>query len=231
MDCRRDISGHRARERFCQLRAVSSSALRGLLFNEPNRVAPAIITRSSTLALRSDRVSPVLVELLAFYFISHPFCVQSGSNIERNQMPGLCCIEEGEKIPFAREPIESSKRIRAPASHMASLITSGELGVAWVVYWNKLLSSLLGRGNREPSMTTKQSIRRASFGINCVHCRCELMAPDSSEFWSDGRACYVWHCPECSCCFGSLVLMPVGTQPIKDIMTTNDICRSLLLAC
>jgi hypothetical protein len=79
-------------------------------------------------------------------------------------------------------------------------------------------------------MTTLRSNRRTSFGMKCVQCSNELIAPESSEFWGDGRAYHIWHCSKCSCCFGSLVLIPTNTKSIKDIRATEDIWRSPLLA-
>ena len=48
--------------------------------------------------------------------------------------------------------------------------------------------------------------------MHCVQCSKELIAPERSEYWSDGHACHVWHCPKCSACFGSLVFFPTETE-------------------
>jgi hypothetical protein len=79
-------------------------------------------------------------------------------------------------------------------------------------------------------MTALRSNHSANFGMKCVQCSNELIAPESSEFWSDGRAYYIWHCSKCSCCFRSLVLIHTNTKSIKDIRATEDIWRSPLLA-
>src|SRR5712692_3360402 len=54
-------------------------------------------------------------------------------------MPRLRYIDESEKSPYTHELIESAKRTGAPDPRVVSLMTRGELGIAWVEYWNKLL--------------------------------------------------------------------------------------------
>ena len=66
--------------------------------------------------------------------------------------------------------------------------------------------------------------------MRCVRCSKELIAPERSEYWSDGHACHVWHCPKCSACFGSLVLFPTETESMKDIVTGETIFPSLFPA-
>ena len=46
---------------------------------------------------------------------------------------------------------------------------------------------------------------RSTFGMNCVQCGSELIAPNRSEYLSDSHARHVWHCPKCTCCFDSRV--------------------------
>jgi hypothetical protein len=62
--------------------------------------------------------------------------------------------------------------------------------------------------------------------MHCVRCSEELIAPERSEYWSDGHACHVWRCPKCSACFGSLVLFPTETESMKDIVTGETIFPS-----
>jgi hypothetical protein len=66
---------------------------------------------------------------------------------------------------------------------------------------------------------TMVAIRHSSFGTNCVQCSNDLIAPERSEYWSDGHACHVWHCPRCSCCFESLVLFEADSMSIQESMT------------
>ena len=77
-------------------------------------------------------------------------------------------------------------------------------------------------------MRTRGSNRRSSFGMKCVQCSNELIAPERSEYWSDKRACHIWHCRKCSCCFESLVLFPA--QVNENMTTGGDIFPSLLVA-
>jgi hypothetical protein len=61
-------------------------------------------------------------------------------------------------------------------------------------------------------MRMSVSSRRSSFGMACVQCSNELVAPERSEHWSDRRACHIWYCRKCSCYFESLVLFPADTK-------------------
>ena len=47
-------------------------------------------------------------------------------------------------------------------------------------------------------MRARASTRRSSFGMECVQCSNELVAPERSEHWSDRRACHIWYCRKCS---------------------------------
>jgi hypothetical protein len=69
---------------------------------------------------------------------------------------------------------------------------------------------------------TMESNRRSDFGLNCVQCGNELMAPERSEYWSDGHARHVWYCDRCSLCFESLVSFHANTMSIQESMTGND---------
>jgi hypothetical protein len=73
-------------------------------------------------------------------------------------------------------------------------------------------SSRYVKGSTEAMMRTRASNGRSSFGMKCVQCSNELVAPERSEYWSDKRACHIWHCRKCSCCFESLVLFPADTK-------------------
>ena len=45
-------------------------------------------------------------------------------------------------------------------------------------------------------MTTIQSHRRLSFGIKCIQCGSEQIAPERAEYWTDRHAFHIWHCPK-----------------------------------
>ncbi len=54
-------------------------------------------------------------------------------------------------------------------------------------------------------MATIVSNRRSSFGISCVRCNEELIAPDQSEYCAGTHIRHLWHCPSCSARFESIV--------------------------
>jgi hypothetical protein len=37
----------------------------------------------------------------------------------------------------------------------------------------------------------------SSFGIECPQCSNQLIAPESSEYWSESNIHHVWRCPKC----------------------------------
>jgi hypothetical protein len=75
-------------------------------------------------------------------------------------------------------------------------------------------------------MTTKVAERRSSFGIHCVQCNNELIAPDWSEYRNERQIHHVWHCWKCDCTFETIV----KTKSMEDINTREDIFPSLLVA-
>jgi len=68
-------------------------------------------------------------------------------------------------------------------------------------------------------MTTVQSYRRLSFGIKCIQCGSEQIAPESAEYWTDWHAFHIWHCPKCT-----------TSLAIKDIRTGSDVSSTLRVA-
>jgi len=76
-------------------------------------------------------------------------------------------------------------------------------------------------------MTTILSNRRSKFGMTCVQCSNELIAPERSEYWSERRLYHIWHCLKCSACFESLVSFPADTKSMNDIRTGDVIYPSL----
>ena len=73
-------------------------------------------------------------------------------------------------------------------------------------------------------MATMLSDRRSTFGISCVRCGEELLAPDKSEYRAGTHIRHLWHCPNCSTRFESIEQIPLET------MTTDDIFPALLVA-
>ena len=68
------------------------------------------------------------------------------------------------------------------------------------------------------------SNRRSTFGITCVQCHVELIAPDKSEYCDGTHIRHLWHCPNCSAHFASIEQIPV------DAMTSDDIFLSEVAA-
>jgi hypothetical protein len=65
-------------------------------------------------------------------------------------------------------------------------------------------------------MLTIASKRRSSFGIECVQCDNELIAPERSEYFKGSDIRHIWRCGRCDCCFE--VISPADTESIDDIM-------------
>jgi hypothetical protein len=59
-------------------------------------------------------------------------------------------------------------------------------------------------------MTTIASARRSSFGMNCVHCDYELIAPEWTEHRNERHIRHLWHCWKCDCRFETAVAVSVG---------------------
>lgn len=72
-------------------------------------------------------------------------------------------------------------------------------------------------------MATMQSNRRCDFGLSCVRCEGELIAPEKSEYWNEGQIRHSWRCPTCRYRFGTVV----ETNSHKD-MIGDDLFLSLL---
>ena len=50
-------------------------------------------------------------------------------------------------------------------------------------------------------MATMMPNRRSTFGIICVQCHEELIAPDKSEYRAGTHIRHLWHCSNCSARF------------------------------
>jgi hypothetical protein len=61
------------------------------------------------------------------------------------------------------------------------------------------------------------SNRRSTFGVTCVQCHEELIAPDKSEYYAGAHIRHLWHCSSCSAHFESIEQIPVGAMTSDDI--------------
>jgi hypothetical protein len=83
---------------------------------------------------------------------------------------------------------------------------------------------LSGVGIEEVTVPTMVPDRRSSFGINCVECRDELIAPEKSEYRHGTHIRHQWYCSNCETSFESLESIPV------EAMTADDIFPSIVVA-
>ena len=79
-------------------------------------------------------------------------------------------------------------------------------------------------------MTTIRPVRRSSFGTNCFQCNSELIAPEWSECRDGRQVHHVWNCWKCDCSFESIVSLSADAEAMDDIMASDDIFPSLLVA-
>ena len=77
------------------------------------------------------------------------------------------------------------------------------------------------------SMETHPS---SSFGLKCIRCRDELIAPEWSECRNERQVHHFWRCWKCDCRFESLVSFPADGKSIKDVMTRGDVFPLPLVA-
>ena len=61
------------------------------------------------------------------------------------------------------------------------------------------------------------------FGIQCVRCNHEIIAPHKSEFLDDKVIRHLWHCPRCEAWFESFPRFPANAKSVKELMTTVDV--------
>ena len=61
------------------------------------------------------------------------------------------------------------------------------------------------------------------FGMRCVRCNHEIIAPHKSEFLDDDVICHLWHCPCCKAMFKFFPRFPKNAKSVKEVMTRVDI--------
>ena len=97
-----------------------------------------------------------------------------------------------------------------------------------VYFHNIVISSGYSKAKTwEVSMATKAASRRSSFGLDCVQCSNELIAPDWSEYRNEQQVVHhVWHCWKCDCTFETIF----KSKSIEKIRTRDDNLPPLLVA-
>ena len=61
------------------------------------------------------------------------------------------------------------------------------------------------------------------FGIQCVRCNHEIIAPRNSEFLADGVIRHVWHCPKCKAWFESFPRFPADAKLVREVMMKVEV--------
>ena len=75
-------------------------------------------------------------------------------------------------------------------------------------------------------MSTMVSARRSSFGMRCIQCENELIAPEWSEYRSRQQNRHLWRCWKCDCCFETIV----NIRSMEDDAARDDALSSRLVA-
>jgi len=65
------------------------------------------------------------------------------------------------------------------------------------------------------------------FGIDCVRCNYDIIAPRHSEFLHDGVIRHVWHCPKCKARFESFPRFPPDAKLVREAMMKVDVFPAL----
>jgi hypothetical protein len=61
------------------------------------------------------------------------------------------------------------------------------------------------------------------FGIYCVRCGNELLAPENTEYVDHQLIRHLWHCPKCHARFESFPRFPPDAKVVKDLVTKIDV--------
>jgi hypothetical protein len=61
------------------------------------------------------------------------------------------------------------------------------------------------------------------FGIQCVRCDHEIIAPHKAELLDDKVIRHLWHCPKCKARFESFPRFPKNARSVKEAMMKVDV--------
>jgi len=75
---------------------------------------------------------------------------------------------------------------------------------------------------------TKGAHRSSSFGMKCVQCGNELIAPERSEYWKQRHVGHLWHCSKCHCSFETAALISADLSDDGTLM--DNVLPPLLVA-
>ena len=65
--------------------------------------------------------------------------------------------------------------------------------------------------------------RMFMFGMLCVRCSHEIIAPQETELLDDKVIRHLWHCPSCKATFESFPRFPKNAKSVKEVMMSVDI--------
>src|SRR5262252_8179922 len=61
------------------------------------------------------------------------------------------------------------------------------------------------------------------FGMRCVRCNHEIIAPHKSELLDDEVIRHLWHCPCCKAMFESIPRFPANAKLVKEVMMSVEV--------
>ena len=61
------------------------------------------------------------------------------------------------------------------------------------------------------------------FGIQCVRCDHEIIAPRKAEFVDDQVIRHIWHCPCCKAVFKSFPRFPGNAKSVKEVAAEVEV--------
>jgi len=79
-------------------------------------------------------------------------------------------------------------------------------------------------------MATVASFRNFEFETTCTKCGEALIAPEWSEYVSEGLVLNLWSCPDCGNRFEIEAIVPADAEPINDRVPIETFFPSLLVA-
>jgi transcription elongation factor Elf1 len=71
------------------------------------------------------------------------------------------------------------------------------------------------------TMKNRQSM--FMFGMRCVRCDHEIIAPHTTELLDDKIIRHLWHCPNCKARFESFPRFPANAKSVRDVMFSVDV--------
>jgi ribosomal protein L37AE/L43A len=102
--------------------------------------------------------------------------------------------------------------------------------------WNKFKNRPISKRqkkqneNKEVAVTTIASIRNSEHETTCEKCGETLIAPEWSEYVSEGLVLNLWSCWNCGQRFETEAFIPTDARSKNDDNVLKEFCPSLLVA-